>query len=238
MRRFYSRLAHSEEKKNFRKAFLYILLTISSFALLVFFGLPSIAKMASFLTDLRKSSSPVEKNDTTPPAPPRFNTLPEATNKKSIGINGTAEEGATVKIYINDREESVLSDNNSQFNLSITLTKGENKISAVAKDLAGNESQKSDEKTIIFDEDPPKLEITSPENNKEFYGSKERQVVIQGISEEEISVTINERVVFVEDDGSFSFATSLSEGDNNFSIKAQDKAGNTTETSLTLKFSS
>src|SRR4030042_3042007 len=237
MRRFYSRLAHSEEKKNLRKAFLYILLTISSFTLLIIFGLPSIAKMAAFLTDLRKSSTPVEKNDTTPPAPPRFNLLPEATNKKTIDINGTAEEGATVKIFINDREESVLSDKNGQFNLNITLTKGENKISAIAKDLAGNESQKNDEKIIIFDEESPKLEIITPENNKQFFGSKERQVVIKGTSEEGVSVTINDRVVVVEDDGSFSFATSLSEGDNTFAIKAQDKAGNTTEISLTLKFS-
>jgi hypothetical protein len=147
------------------------------------------------------------------------------------------EEGATIIIYYNDNEESVVSDKEGLFTLNINLNKGENRISAIAKDLSGNESQKSDEITIVFDDEAPKLDITSPENNKEFFGSKQRQIIIEGNTEEGSSVTINERFVTVEEDGTFSFATTLTEGDNNFNIKASDIAGNSTETSLTFKFS-
>ena len=236
MRRFYSRLRATEERKNNRRAVFYILLTLVSIVLLVVFGLPSIVKMAAFLSDLRRTSTPVDQNDITPPAPPRLDNLPEATNQKSIEIQGSAEEGANITIYINDETQTVVADNEGRFNLRTNLIKGENTISAIAKDSAGNESQKGNKEVIVFDDESPNLEITSPENNKQFYGSKERQIVIDGKTEPGASLSINDRFVFVEEDGTFSYATSLSEGDNNFNIKAQDKAGNTTEISLTLKF--
>jgi len=237
VRRFYSRLGNIEEKKNKRKALFYVLLCLVSLILLIFFGLPSIVKMAAFLSDLRKSTSSVEKNDVTPPAPPKLDGLPEATNKNSIDVQGSTEEGATVKIFSNDSEEDVIADKDGRFKLNINLKKGENKIAAIAKDLAGNESQKSSEEIIIFDEESPKLDISSPEN-REFFGSKQRQVIIKGITEEGSTITVNDRFVFVEDDGTFAYATTLTEGDNNFNIKAVDQAGNSTETSLILKFSS
>lgn len=236
MRRFYSRLVATEEKSNKRRAFLYIALSVISFLLLIFFGLPSIVKMAAFLSDLRKSTSSVEKNDITPPAPPRLDELPEATNTKNVDVQGSTEQGATIKIFFNAFEEEVVADNEGRFKFTVNLIKGENKISALAKDLAGNESQKTDEKKVVFDDEAPKLDITSPES-KEFFGSKQRQVVIKGITEEGSTVTINDRFVFVEDDGTFAYATTLTEGDNNFNIKAADKAGNSTETTLSLKFS-
>lgn len=237
MRRFYSRLGSLEEKKNNRKAFLYILLSLASILILFFFGLPSIVKMAAFLSELRKSDTVVEKNDTTPPAPPRLDEIPEATNKKTLDIAGMTEEGATIIIYFNSTEETVVADKDGRFKLNVTLAAGENKISALAKDAAGNQSQKTTQLSIIFDDEEPKLEITAPEG-REFYGSKQRQVVIKGTTDQGAVITINDRFVFVEDGGSFTYATTLTDGDNNFNIKASDKAGNITETSLTLKYSS
>ena len=45
------------------------------------------------------------------------------------------------------------------------------------------------------------------------------------------------RIVVVESDGSFAFTTTLSEGENQFTVKASDKAGNSTEAVLKLNFS-
>lgn len=233
----YSRLSKTEEGRNVRKALVFTFLTISSLGLFLFFGLPTVAKFAAFLTDIRKSGEPVEKNDTTPPVPPHLDSLSEATNKLKTEIKGRTEPGVTVTLFLNGRQEELLANKEGEFTYTFSLSKGENSISALAKDSSGNKSQKSNVIRITFDIEPPEIEISSPENKSEYYGSKQRQVVIEGKTEEGVSVTINDRVVVVENDGSFAFTTTLSEGENQFTIKAEDKAGNTTEKSLSLNFS-
>ena len=104
MRRPYSRLAKTEKKKNIRKAILYIILTIVSLVLLIVFGIPSLAKMAAFLSDLRGSSQPIEKEDTTSPPPPRFEAPPKYTNREIVKIKGFGEPGSTIKIFANNVE--------------------------------------------------------------------------------------------------------------------------------------
>lgn len=236
MKRRYSRLNKIEQRKNIRRAFLYSLLTITACLLFIFFGIPSVAKFASFLTEIRTSNVLLEKNDTTPPIIPTLDLLPESTNEKEVEVSGSTEPGAIVILFINNKEEEFLTNKEGKFFTKITLRNGTNTISALAKDSAGNESQKSDTIKVIFDNEPPSLEITSPEDGSEYYGSKQRQVVIEGASEAGVSVNINERIVVVESDGKFTFLTTLSEGENKFSVKAEDKAKNLNEKSFTLYF--
>lgn len=200
------------------------------------FGLPTVAKFAAFLTDLRKSGEPVEINDTTPPAPPRLDTLPEATNKTRIEVSGESEPGATVILSFNEDPQEVLADSEGSFRFTFELNDGPNTLIASAKDPSGNESQKTEGVTIIFDDEEPSLSINSPSEGASFFGSKQRQVVVEGTTDSEASLSINDRFVLVEEDGSFAFATTLSEGENTFNLKAQDKAGNQTEKSLKVNF--
>jgi len=236
MARFYSRLKTTEERRNLRTAVVLGLLTVLLIGGIFVFGLPVVAKFAAFLTDLRKSGEPVEVNDTTPPAPPRLDTLPEATNKTQIEVSGESEPGATVIISFNKKAQEVLADSEGSFRFTFDLKDGKNTLLALAKDTAGNESQKTDEFMLIFDDDEPSLNINSPSEGASFFGAKQRQVVIEGTTDSEASLAINERFVLVEEDGSFAFATTLSEGENTFNFKAQDKAGNQTEKSLKLTF--
>jgi hypothetical protein len=236
MVRRYSRLTKTEEKKNIRRAYFFGFLTIALIVVFIFLGLPAFAKFAGFLTDLRKSSEAPEVGDTTPPAPPRLEPLPEATNNLQVEIKGSTEPGATVVLTLNNKQQELLANKEGTFSYTFSLADGENTLSAIAFDSAGNESQKTKKYKITYDNDPPELAIVKPEDGSKFYGAKQRQIVIEGMTEEGASVNINERLVVVEADGSFSFATSLSEGENQFSIKASDKAGNTTEKSLTLHF--
>ncbi|MFZ5932877.1 MAG: Ig-like domain-containing protein [Patescibacteria group bacterium] len=233
----YSRLASVEERRNKRRAFFFIVLTVLSILVLIFFGLPSIAKFAAFLTDIRKSSLPVDKNDTTPPAPPRLSRLPEATNKTEVELSGTTEEGATVILFINGKEEEIVADADGKFAFSLPLRKGENEVYAKAKDLAGNESQPSAVQIVIFDNEPPNLDISSPDDGSQFYGEKQRQLTITGVTEGGVTLTINDRIVKVEEDGSFTFVTTLGEGGNSFNFKSTDKAGNQTEKTISVNFS-
>lgn len=220
-----------------RRAFVFTVLTFAAILGVLFFGLPSVAKFASFLTDLRKSSLPVDKNDSTPPAPPRLDRLPEATKEAEIIINGVTEEGATVILTLNGKDEEIIANAEGKFSFSFPLKKGENEIITKVKDRAGNESQATDAITIVFDNEAPQLEISSPADGAQFYGEKQRQLVIKGSSEASVTLTINDRLVKVEEDGSFTFATSLGEGANSFNFKSTDKAGNQTEKTISVNFS-
>lgn len=232
----YSRRATTEEKKNIRKATYFGILTIVALILFFFFGLPAVAKFAAFLTDIRQSSTPVDINDTTPPAPPRIQEPDRYTKEYSVEIKGNTEAGATVLLYPDGKEEELLANKDGEFTYTWSLDDGENKIYAKAKDAAGNESQESDIYYITFDDEDPELEISSPEDGKQFFGSSERQITIQGQTEGGVNLTINNRVVAVDEDGSFTFVTTLGDGENNFNFKAKDAAGNETEKDLKVHF--
>jgi hypothetical protein len=233
---YYSRKNRIESRKNKRSAFLYAFLTIAVVSLFFFYGLPAVAKFAAFLTDLRQSSETVESTDTTPPPPPKFKSLPGATNKEKVEITGNTEPGATVEILVNNSEKEVLTDKNGEFLFEVDLKEGKNTISAIAVDKAGNESIRSKEVAINFDNEPPSLEITKPNDGNEYYGAQQRQIVIEGKTDENASVNINGRIVVVSSDGSFAFATTLSEGENEFTIKSQDEAGNEEEKTIKVNY--
>lgn len=235
MARFYSRLTRVEEKRNIRKASVYIISTIALVVILIMFGLPTMAKLAGFLTNLKSSATPVEQNDTTPPAPPQIETPAEYVNTDQLGIKGTAESGATIVVNANGSKEETTADRDGLFNYTFSLVKGENTFSVSAKDSSGNESQTSKVYTINFDDEAPTIEVSAPEDGKSFYGSKQRQIVIEGTTDGS-TLTINGRVVVVENDGSFTYAISLQEGDNNFEIVAEDQAGNKTTEKLTVSY--
>ncbi|OGM83397.1 hypothetical protein A2376_02920 [Candidatus Woesebacteria bacterium RIFOXYB1_FULL_47_31] len=220
-----------------RRAFLFTILTILAILGVLFYGLPSVARFAAFLSDLRKSSLPVDRNDTTPPAPPRLDRLPEATKEPEIEISGVTEEGATVILTLNGKDEEVVADADGKFRFSYSLRKGENQILAKAKDRTGNESQPTAGITVLFDNEAPKLDISAPADGSQFYGDGQRQLAIKGTTEVGITLTINDRIVKVEEDGTFTFATTLADGENSFNLKSADKAGNQTEKTLKVNFS-
>jgi hypothetical protein len=236
MARIYSRLARTEQRRNIQKTAIYISLTIVTVVLLFIYGLPLIVKLAAFLTDLRSSNQLVEQTDTTPPAPPSLEAPPEVTNRTNIDVKGTSEPGSSVIISANNRKDEILTNKDGLFTYNFALNKGDNTISAVAKDQAGNESQISKVYTIVYDNTPPTLEVTSPQDGASFYGSKQRQIVIEGKVEDAESLKINDRVVIIESDGTFTYAVSLQEGDNNFEVIAEDKAGNQEVKRLTFQF--
>ena len=237
VRKPYSRLAKTEEKRNVRQAYFFVFLTIAALIILFIFGLPTTAKFAAFLTELKQSATPIDNNDATPPAPPQLGLLPEATNSLSIEITGRTESGAIVKLFLNNEEKEVLANSDGDFTVNFGLNKGENTIQAQATDNAGNISQKTDLTTVVFDNEAPSLEIVSPEDGTAYYGSKQRQVTIEGQTESDASLKINDRLVVVDSDGSYVYIATLSEGENQFLVKSEDNAGNSVEKSLTLSFS-
>lgn len=233
----YSRLASTEESKNLKKAYIYIALSIIALVFLVFLGIPTLVKFAGFIGTIGRSNKDIEITDTIPPAPPQFDDLPEFTNNEVLNITGTSENGAIISITANSNSSEVVADIEGKFSFTFNLNKGENTIKAVAKDISGNTSVETKEYKIIFDNTDPKLEVNSPKDGDSFYGSGQRQVTIKGTVDELVDLTINNRFVTVKEDKTFLYATTLSEGDNTFEVKAVDRAGNESKISFLVKFS-
>lgn len=232
----YSRRQSVEEKRNIKKAYKYIALSIIAICFLIFLGLPTLIKFAGFLADIGKSDKPVDITDITPPAPPQFDSIPEFTNKERLDIAGTSEDGAIVTITTNGDSSDVVANSEGRFSFLFNLDKGENTIEARAKDTSGNESTPTKLVKVIFDNIDPVLDNLTPEDGASYYGSGQRQLVIKGSVNEQVNLLINERVVSVNDDSTFLFSTTLSEGINPFEIKAMDPAGNETKESFSVNF--
>lgn len=226
-----------EERKNTRTAILYIILTTASLVFLFFVGIPILGKFTAFISDLGRGNKPITNSDKTPPAPPKFNTFPDFTNQNQINLSGFAEPGATVKLIFRGESFENIADRSGGFVFNTNLSNGENIFSATAIDQAGNTSQKTQDLKIVFDNKPPDLTINSPQDNSQFFGSRQRQVTIQGTTEPNTQVTANDRIIAVDNDGKFQYTTTLIEGENKFTLKSIDLAGNTIEKDLTLTFS-
>jgi hypothetical protein len=233
----YSRKSKVEEKRNIRKAILFIFLTIGILVLFILYGFGALAKFAVFLGELKKGGQPVESNDQTPPIPPRFEPIPKATNEQELEIKGSTEPGATVILTVNGEDHDLLANNEGEFRYAADLLEGENIISAFSQDNAGNKNNAVQTLIVIYDHEAPKLELSKPQDGSSFYGSKERQLIIEGETDKETKVNVNGRHVVVESSGKFTFLTTLSEGENKLTIKAEDEAGNNTEKIVTVTYS-
>lgn len=233
----YTRKSKIEEKKNMQKAFLFIFLTIGVMVLFVLYGFGALAKFAGFLGDLQNSSQPVETEDKTPPIAPRFEPIPKYTNKLELELKGTTEPGATVTVMLDNDTYDALANNQGEFLITVPLINGENDIAAYATDTVGNKSHTTEYYKVSYDNIAPKLEISKPNDQQTFYGSRERQIVIEGTTEPGTKVNINGKHVVVENNGSFTFLTTLNEGENNFLIKAEDDAKNSSEQNKIVTYS-
>jgi hypothetical protein len=236
MRQTYSRLQSTEEKRNVRKAGIFIVLTVAAVILLIFMGVPLFGRLTVFLSDLRGGNKAISKNDIIPPGPPRFNYFPAFTNQQTASLSGTSEPGATVKLTFNGSSQEVLVDKDGNFSFNLQLNDGDNSFSAIAVDTSGNQSQQSKDNKITFDNKPPTLTVSSPTDGSGFFGSNQRQVTIQGTTEVGCQIVINDRIVSVDDGGNFQYTTTLNDGANPFAVKSTDQAGNTTEKDITLNF--
>jgi hypothetical protein len=232
----YSRLQSLEEKKNIRKAALFIGLTIVTFALLIFVGIPLFGRLASFVSDLKNGGKAASKTDITPPAPPSFSYFSKFTNQENLAISGNTESGATVKLTFNGKDSDALANKDGAFTFDLILIDGLNTFTAVAIDESGNISQKTQGYQVSYDNKPPELSVSSPTDGASFFGSNQRQVTIQGETEPASQVVINDRIISVEDNGSFQYTTTLNEGSNQFIVKSNDQAGNLTEKTISLNF--
>lgn len=231
-----SRLERSEEKKAIKSTFFYVILTLGILVLLFVIGIPAITKFTALVAGVTGNDSGGFQNNSPPPPPPSIETLPSYTNDESIRLKGRTRPGYTVSVFFNDDKIEVLANAEGEFNSTLELSGGTNSVAALVTDNFGQDSVRTQTYSVVLDKEKPKLEIISPENEKQFYGNRDKQQTIQGQTEPDARITINDKVVIVRSDGKFDYQTTLSNGKNVYKIKSVDRAGNETESELSLNF--
>jgi len=230
-----SRLQKIEEKRSLHQAIFFFLLTLILILVIFFIGLPLLVKFSVFLGKRQETPSYPKNNQFLIPIPPHLNFGVSATNSALFNLSGSAPAGMKIKIFLNEELiKEVTANNNGEFYLTkINLKEGKNTFRAVSV-VEEKESEPS-LATVIYKKTPPKLEIKQPQNNADFY-DEEREIIIEGITDPQTKVTINEHLAMVDNEGNFSLRFTLNPGENDFKIIAEDEAGNQNQNQLKVNY--
>jgi hypothetical protein len=110
--------------------------------------------------------------DTTPPDAPIISPVPPSTvNKSTITISGTSEAESIVHISVNEIEKNNISASDSgDFTLpNIDLDVGNNTITAIAVDRAGNPSNESALVHVIYRENEKRIQLSADKTTTILY---------------------------------------------------------------------
>ncbi len=175
--------------------------------------------------------------------PPQISTILPAggmyTNSQTIALAGTIadQNPGTVSVTVNSSLPQFLTVSGTSYSGTASLTNGSNILIFTATDLAGNNSVLS--RTVIVDRDPPEVAIASPSPNSSLTGtavfSATATDTLSGI--QSVTILIDSKItgtliqppydIFID-----TFA--LTPGSHSITARAADKAGNQTETSVTV----
>lgn len=220
-----------------KQAVLFVGLAILLMGVVIRFGVPLLIKLAVFLGDIRGGKSgTTEIEDVMAPAKPTLVTLPEATPSGTLTVSGFAQAGMMVNIFLNGNPgEDISVDDNGEFSDEISLRAGDNRIWAIARDPAGKkESPRSEEMTVVMDDDPPQVTLDAPEDGSVATSA---EITVEGLTDEDATVTVSGRWVTVKNDLSFMTTLSLNEGENVITVTARDRAGNETTKTVKVNYS-
>ena len=235
-----SRLARKEGQRLARQTILIITASFILLAVIGFLGIPALIKLFSFMGDIKSSSQSSSEESKIPPYSPQIESVPEATSSSKINFSGFAKPATLIRLYKGAqiiKETTAQGDNGAFLLAGIPLENGEN-IFYTTSSEAGMESQPSKDVKVIYDDQPPALEISEPADNAEINGDLNKILTIKGNTELDSIITINNQVTVVNSSGSFSHTLELSPGRNEIVILATDKAGNITRTQLNVNFNS
>ncbi|MCD6168046.1 MAG: hypothetical protein J7J33_01915, partial [Caldisericia bacterium] len=168
------------------------------------------------------------KVDSTPPKITILEPQKEYTNKENLIISGITEPG----ILVACSGSRTTSNSKGQFTLKVKLSQGLNTLKVQAIDSAGNTGEVVIK--ITLDTAPPYLKLDP--SLKKWMEVYEPTITIKGEVEVGAVLTINGQPVNVNPDGTFSYTVTLMEGNNSIHITAVDKAGNSTDIYLPVKY--
>jgi hypothetical protein len=222
-----SRLSRSQERKLTKKLFLAITGSIGLIIFIAFFGVKILINFSLLVDKIRGNTEKGTFSTSALILPPTLDPLPYATNSAVLSISGRGKNGLGVIIFLNGKEYRKLKiDDNGIFSVrDITFKEGVNTLHAQLFDVQGNKSGLSATESVTINKKQPDLEISTPQNNDTVSGDS-NIIIITGKTNEENTVTVNDRVAVVGVNGIFTLRFPLNEGDNTLTITATDPAGN------------
>ncbi len=232
--RITSRRAKVIESNLMTQIALFGFLTVVLIVVFVAFVIPNVIKVLAGSS----ANQVATQTDTLLPQVPALSSPVEATNSAQLTLNGYSEKGNQVVVLDNSQEiKRVDAKDDGSFSADIDLQSGDNSLTAYAiKSTNQQQSAVSQAYLVKFDNEPPKLDISDPQDNQTINGNKNQQMTVKGASDPGVRVSLNDRLVIVKSDGSFTTSFQLNNGDNALDIKATDPAGNLTEKKLTVHF--
>lgn len=228
-----SRLIKKQQNTLMLQSAFFIGLAVVLSGLGIFVVVPNVVKLVGGKVD----PSSLRQDNSIPPQVPVLIAPLEATSSAKFVLNGYTEKDTEVVLVNNGSEVSrTKTDGDGNFRFEFDLQNGSNAIATYAVNDKKVESSLSQQYSISLDSEAPKLEISEPTDKATIQGKKNQNVTIKGQSEPTARITLNDRLLLIKADGSFSTQFRLNTGENALSIKAQDQAGNVKEVVLTITF--
>ena len=172
--------------------------------------------------------------DTTVPSLTLY-TLPDKalTNNSTLNVTGTASDSNGIKTLTINGINITLNQEGT-FSHALTLTAGANTITIITTDNAGNTA--TDTRTITLDTAPPSLTLSTLSNGS--YTNNQTLNVAGSVSDNVAieKLAVNNTEVIVKPDGSFSYAYTLTLGENIIATIARDTAGNEKSDTRTIVY--
>jgi bacillopeptidase F len=154
------------------------------------------------------------------------------TNSETVTVTG--EVAPTTKVHIfNKGSEVAVADaqDNGTYAVDVKLSAGENKLTAKASTQQGM-TDASEPVTVIYDAVAPELTIGEPADGSKL--TTETVTVTGTVADDHLNFVLVNGTTAKVQDGKYSARIMLEEGANQISVVAKDKAGNTTEKSVTV----
>ncbi len=225
----------SENKKLKYRVLLFFGASIFLVFFILKFGLPALLNLSTFIAGFSKDTTPVTSENEFVVTPILYgNDI--ATNSAQITVSGVSQEGYTVALYSDgEKIDEVIVGRDGAFNFDkVRLAKGSNEFYTIAT-YNNKQSNPSETIQVTYKNEPPKLEIRSPENGAKFR-REQKSIEITGSTDPEVVLSVNNRYVIVEPSGNFTTNYSLSDGSNKLEFVAKDTAGNENKASLELTY--
>ncbi|MBA4494940.1 S8 family serine peptidase [Paenactinomyces guangxiensis] len=154
-------------------------------------------------------------------------------NQSTITVEGKAAPTTQVHIFNKGNEvAAVPARDDGTFSAEITLQNGENILTATASKENGT-TEPSEPVKVILDQTKPVLTIESPTDG--FKTNREAITITGKATDEHLAgVKVNGQPATVGEDGTYTLRLLLNNGENKFTVKAADLAGNETSNQVSV----